>query len=314
MGLMLDILTIVLPVFAVIALGTLLKRWKLIDPGFVQQTNRLVYYVALPLLLFFKIGTADFGRNFNAPLVAGSALAVAGIFFLSYGWARLRGYPPACRGSFSQGSFRGNLAYVGLALCLNAYGEEGLTRAGILMGFLVPVLNLFAIIALLLPQKGGAERPEAGFWLRQLAYNPLILASFAGLFWSFFQLPMPAILSRSLQIATAMTLPLALIALGGSFSLARLKGDLKMALLASALKLAGLPLLALALLLAFGVGGTDLGIGLLMAGTPAATATYIMAHQMKGDAELAGSIVMISTLLSVVTYSAGLLLLRMAGL
>lgn len=314
MHLLLDILTIVLPVFLVIALGTALRRWKLIDPAFVQQTNRLVYYVALPLLLFYKIGSADFSSNFSAPLVAGSALAVVGIFFASYLWARLRGYPPESRGTFSQGSFRGNLAYVGLALALSAYGEEGLTRAGILMGFLVPVLNICAITALLLPQKKGEQTTGAAFWFRQLAYNPLILASFTGLGWSYLQLPIPEILARSLEITTGMTLPLALLALGGTFSLARLKGDLHRALLASALKLVVLPLLALALLLLFGVRGTDLGIGLLMAGTPAATATYIMAHQMKGDAELAGSIVMISTLLSIFTYSAGLLILRMTGL
>jgi len=68
------------------------------------------------------------------------------------------------------------------------------------------------------------------------------------------------------------------------------------------------------LLVLLGVTGQDLAIGVLMAGTPAATATYIMAHQMKGDAELAGSIVMMSTLLSAVTYTAALFILRTLGL
>ena len=51
-------------------------------------------------------------------------------------------------------------------------------------------------------------------------------------------------------------------------------------------------------------------IGVLIAGTPAATANYIMAQQLKGDAELAGTIVMLSTLLSAVTYTLTLLILR----
>jgi predicted permease len=51
-----------------------------------------------------------------------------------------------------------------------------------------------------------------------------------------------------------------------------------------------------------------------MAGTPAATATYIMAQQMKGDAELAGSIVILSTLASAFSYTFLLLLFKGTGL
>ncbi|WP_027716187.1 AEC family transporter [Desulfuromonas sp. TF] len=314
MSLFLEIITIVLPVFLVIALGYLLKRLGLIDSVFLHQTNRLVYYIALPLLLFYKIGTADFGTSFNGALVVGSSLAIAAGFLLSYGYASLRRYPPAARGTFSQGAFRGNLAYIGLAIVFNAYGEEGFTRAGILMGFLVPVLNFLAILALLLPHRGGDGGRSPGFWIRQIALNPLIVASFIGIFWSFFQLPLPTVLDRTLNIATGMALPLALIAIGGSFSLAKLKGDMIRAGFATAIKIVWLPLIAAALLTALNVRGMDLSIGVLMAGTPAATATYIMAHEMKGDAELAGSIVMISTLLSVFTYTAALFILRTLGL
>jgi malate permease and related proteins len=307
-----EILTIVLPVFIIISLGYGLKRSGLINADFLFQTNRIIYYIALPLLLFHSIGTADFFANFNARLILGSAGAIVVGFGLSYGWAVLRGYPPEARGTFSQGAFRGNLAYVGLAIIMNAYGEDGFTRAGILMGFLVPLLNFFAIIALVMPHQGSGAQGIA-FWVKQIFLNPLIVASFVGIAWSFLALPMPIILDRSLDIATGMALPLALLAIGGSFSLKKLKGDLVMAGLATGFKLIWLPLITAAVLAAFGVRGMELGIGVLFAATPAATANYIMAHQMKGDAELAGSIIMMSTLLSVVTYTVTLLLLRMAG-
>nr|WP_256502730.1 AEC family transporter [Desulfuromonas sp. KJ2020] len=309
-----EILTIVIPVFLVILLGYGLKRLNLIDATFLFQTNRLVYYICLPLLLFYKIGTADFFSNFNGRLVTGSALIIALGFFASYGYALIRRYPPEAAGSFSQGSFRGNLAYMGLAIVFNAYGPEGFTRAGILMGFLVPVLNFFAILALLLPHRGQDDNHGLSFWVKQIALNPLIVASFAGIAWSFFSLPLPIILDRSLDIATGMTLPLALIAIGGSFSLEKLKGDLVRAAFATGIKIVWLPLLGAFLLYGMGIRGMDLGIGVLMAGTPAATATYIMAHQMKGDAELAGSIVMMSTLMSALTYSIALFALRSLGL
>ena len=314
MALFLDIINIVLPVFSVVALGWLLRRWGLIDAAFLKQTNRLVYYVCLPLLLFYKIGTADFFTNFNGHLILGSIAAVTITFIVSYLYTVIRNYPNNARGVFSQGAFRGNIAYVGLAITLNAYGETGLTKAGILMGFLVPFLNLYAIFALLWPHRGDGEQRGASFWVRQIALNPLILASFLGIIWSFLDLPIPLVLDRSLKIATGMTLPLALLAIGGGFSVERLRGDLVKAFLASGAKLLWMPALAALLLSALGVKGMDLGIGVLIAGTPAATANYIMADQLKGDAELAGTIVMLSTLLSAVTYTLVLLILRSQGL
>ena len=275
-----DILNIVLPVFIVIALGAFLRRLELIDQTFLRQTNRLVYYVCLPLLLFYKIGTADFAANFNGSLVIATVGAVAIIFLASYMFAAMRGYAPEARGVFSQGAFRGNIAYIGLAIALNAYGDIGLTRAGILMGFLVPFLNLFAIIALLLPHRHNGDQ-QKNIWLKQLLYNPLILASFAGIIWSFLALPMPTIVDRSLNIATGMTLPLALLAIGGGFSLKKLQGDLIKAATAAFCKLVLLPLVALGLLLLLGIEGIDLGIGILIAATPAATANYIMAQDSK---------------------------------
>lgn len=311
MSQLINTIAIVLPVFLVIGLGHLLRRLKLFDAAFVQQTNRLVYVVFLPLLLFYKIGKADFASYFNGPLVMASSLAIVLAFLLTYAYTGLRCYPAPQRGSFCQGAFRGNLAYVGLAICLNAYGDDGLTRAGILMGFLVPVLNLFAILALLLPQQRLADEKGPN-WLAQIAFNPLIVASFLGIIWSYWTLPIPLIIDRALGITSGLTLPLALLAIGGSFSLQRLKGDLRLAGLSSCVKLILLPLIAAGLMLLFGVGGTDFGIGILLAGTPAATATYIMADQLKADAELAGSIVMLSTLASAFSYT--LILLLLGGL
>ena len=70
---MIDIVLIVLPVFLIIALGFSLKGTGLLNDSFIVQLNRLVYYVALPALFFYKIGTADFSASFGkAPPGPGS--------------------------------------------------------------------------------------------------------------------------------------------------------------------------------------------------------------------------------------------------
>jgi len=308
---MLNVIEIVLPVFLIIGLGYAIRRLGLVSGDFFSEVNKLVYYVCLPLLLIYKIAGADFSTSFNFRLVLATSAGVACCFAVSYLYGKWRSFPAPVHGSFCQGSFRGNLAYIGLAIVFNAYGDIGLTRAGILLGFLVPVLNIFAIFALLLPQQQQTNSREI---IKQLITNPLILASLAGLAWSYFKLPMPIILDRTLSIATGMTLPLALISIGGSFSLAKLKGDIGKAALATAMKLLFLPLITGALMLLLNVSGLDFAIGLLMAGAPTAVATYIMASQMGADGDLAGTIVMLATSFSAVSYTLLLLCLRSYGI
>lgn len=298
---MLSIIEIVLPVFLIIALGYTIRRIGLVDDTFFQQANGLVFYICLPILLFYKIGTADFNTSFNFRLVLAASLGVAGCFLIAYLYGAWRKYPAPVHGSFCQGSFRGNLAYIGLAIVYNAYGDPGLSRAGILLGFLVPVLNLFAILALVLSRQ--QQHTDYREIVKQIVLNPLILASLAGLLWSYFQLSMPTIMDRTLNIAADMTLPLALLSIGNSFSLENFKGDLGKAGLATAIKLLLLPLLSLGLMRVFGVTGLDFAIGLLMAGAPTAVATYIMASKMGADGELAGTIVVMATGLSAFSYT-----------
>jgi malate permease and related proteins len=308
---MLNVIEIVLPVFLVIGLGYGIRRIGLVDGKFFSQVNQLVYYVCLPLLLIYKIAGADFSTSFNFKLVMASSAAVACCFLIAYLYGKWRGFPAPIHGSFCQGSFRGNLAYIGLAIVFNAYGDAGLSRAGILLGFLVPVLNFFAILALLFPQQ---QRSSYTGIIKQIISNPLILASLLGILWSFFQLPMPSILDRSLNIATGMTLPLALLSIGGSFSLAKLKGDVWKAALATTMKLIVLPLITAVFMLVLNISGLDFAIGLLMAGAPTAVATYIMACQMGADGELAGTIVMMATSFSAVSYTILLLCLKSYGI
>lgn len=293
----LEVLNIVVPIFLVITLGSFIRHIGLIDQSFITQTNRLVFFICLPALLFHKIGKAEFSQHFNPSLIAGMLVCTIAIFLGAYLLAWLARFPASAKGVFAQGAFRGNLAYMGLPLVYYAYGEEGLTTAGILMGFLVPALNFFAIIALLMPQQQKQEH-SLGYWVLRVFNNPLLIASFLGIAWSYFNLGFPILLDRGLDIVTGMTLPLALIAIGADFSLNQIHGDLKRIGLATGIKIILMPLLAFAILSAFHVHGTAKAVGVLFAGAPTAATSYIMADQMDGNAELAGSIVMLSTLLS----------------
>src|SRR3990170_693769 len=172
-----DILQSVFPVFLVIAIGAAARRYRFIDEPFVQTANALVYYLLLPALLFYEVGTSNFRQAFNGPLVAGGYVATAAVFLLGFPVSRRLHLSPGERGAFIQGAFRANLAYVGLPIVFNAVGGDGLRKAGILLGFMVPLLNALAILALLIPH---AEREKGGGWdsarhiSGQIVTNPLI--------------------------------------------------------------------------------------------------------------------------------------------
>lgn len=304
-----QILLIVLPVFLVIGLGFALQRTNLFSREFTVQLNRLIFYVALPALLFHKISLANFTSSFNGRLLFGLLATMFVMFAGSYLYGVVRGYPVPRLGAFCQASFRSNVAYIGIAIVFSAYGEDGLAAAGIVIGFFVPMLNFLSVLALLLPQRNGDAKPTAGIWLQQLGLNPLILACLAGIAWSLLKLPLPTIMDRTLDIVTGMALPLALLSIGASFSMDRLKGDIQVVAMASLFKIVVMPSIAVILLMMLGLRGRELGIGFILAGAPTAAAAFVMAQQLNNDAELSGSIIMVSTLFSLVTYTGGLYLL-----
>jgi len=314
MNLFLETLLIVLPVFLVIGFGYSLKFTTLLDDVFLKQLNKLVYFVALPALLFHKIATADFSSTFNPYLLFGLIVSILFVFGVTYVYSGLRNYSPAERGAFCQGAFRGNVSYIGLAISFNAYGEEGFAISGVLIGFIIPLINFLSVIAMLLPQQDSNHRIGKAFWGYQFLFNPLIIASLLAIIWSYLSIPVPLVLDRSLDIITGMSLPLALVAIGASFSLKNLRGELRKAVLSSILKAVVTPLLAALVLLLLGVDGVELACGVILAATPTATAAYIMAQQLNSDSEMTGTIIMLTTLFSVFTYTLILYLLKFFGM
>jgi len=314
MNVLIDTLLIVLPVFLVIGLGFGLRFTTLVDKQFLRQINKLVYFVALPVLLFHEISAADFSTTFNPSLLLGLTVSTLLVFGLTYFYASIRNYSAQVRGAFCQGAFRGNVAYVGLAISFSAYGEEGFAISGVLIGFIIPLINFLSVLAMLLPQQKSSHRIGTAFWAYQFLFNPLIIASFIGIAWSYLALPIPQVIDRSLNILTGMSLPLALIAIGASFSLKPLRGEFTVALVISGVKLVAAPALATLLLVLLGVRGVELASGVILAAAPTATAAYIMAQQLNSDAELTGTIIMMTTLASIVTYTLIIYLLKISGI
>lgn len=297
---MFEILSIILPVFLIILTGNLLMKMKLFNSEFVAAANQSVYYVFLPLLMFYNIAASDFEQVFSPAniliMISVTIIVFAGGFLV----ARLCKLPGGMRGTFVMNSFRSNLAYIGLPVCFYAFGEHGLAVAIILMGFASPVINILAVLSMVL---GNLKSFNYRMLLKETMGNPLIIACIIGILFSVFKLPLPLFIDRTLDTITGISLPLALLCIGATTSFTQLRGSAAAIGISGILKLVIMPLLGL-----LGVYATGLSVGIteqamiILLACPTATASYIFASTMKGDPELASGTIMATTMASIVTF------------
>jgi len=295
------------PVFALILLGVILKQRGLTDARFLAATDRLIYYIFFPAMLFWKIGTADQHHAAQAvPLFLAAACAVAVVYVLSalYIWALK--VPAFQAGAFSQSCYRFN-TYVGMAVILSRLGESGVAQFGILIGGVIPLINLLAIATLTwFSGQPSHWRARLRLTVRAMLTNPLVIGCAAGLLYARWVNTLPAFVENTLRLGVSVTLPLALISVGGSLTLGSLKSHSTLATVGAVFKLALLPLAGYGFLRIFGVTGTDWAVGLIFFALPTSTAIYVLSSQLGSDTDLAAAAVVVSTALSSLSLSAAL--------
>ena len=289
------------PVLLLLVLGRVLRATGPLDAHFVARANALVFNVALPALLFFSIAGGPLGAAFDPRL---TSVGLLGTFVL-IGLLLLVGrtLPADQRGVFVQGAYRGNLAILGIALAVATYGPDVLPLVGLYIAVVTTVYNVVAVWVL---DSNGA--------VRQVLRNPILLGIAAGAAASLLGLPVPLVLERTGDYLAAMALPIALLCIGATLDASSLAAHGRAIALATLFKLVVSPALFVALGLAAGLEGERLGVLFLLAASPTASASYVMARQMTAHGALAAEIIAVTTALGVFSYTTGLALLRGLGL
>ncbi|MCP5277799.1 MAG: AEC family transporter [Thiobacillus sp.] len=298
------------PIFVVLMLGIALARVGLITDAFVDAGTRLVFNVTLPSLLFISISKTNLGQTAIIALIGYGLAGTLAVYLLLEVLARYLVRPGTDRGVVVQGAFRSNMAIVGLAYCVNAYGEAGLAAASLYLGFVTILLNILSVITL------NRSLDRHGSWrdtLRSIVRNPLIISILLALPVAWTHLSLPAVLLKTGEYFAQMTLPLALLCTGASLSLAHLRQEPRNALYATLGKLLLVPALLTGGGFFLGFRGMDLGILFLLSSSPTAAASYVMARAMGGNAGLAANIIVLTTLGSILITSLGIMLLRGQG-
>ncbi len=303
----------VAPVFLVVFIGRLMARIGFMDDTFVTKANALVFNLAMPALVFLKISAADFTRIFNPGVI----LMVCGLTFLVFlsSWVIATVFikEPHKQGPFIQGSFRSNIAIIGLALAINMFSDDGVTSVVILLAFLMPIYNVLSVFALTIPVK-KENNLTPGHIIVQLITNPLIIAVMAALPFSLLNIHVEGIAHRTISYVAQMTLPVALLCIGASLDYGRMKHTFIAAMAASVTKIIIVPAIAMLIAIMMGLRGETLGAVFLVFACPTAISSFIMAKAMDNDGDLAAQIVLLTTTGAMVTIAGGVFIMKTAGL
>jgi len=296
------------PVFALLLFGHLLKRVGLTHDTFLKTADKLIYYIFFPALLFWKIGAAASDQSGDPGLYKAVVCAVIGVYVLSSLYIKVFRVPAFQAGSFSQSCYRFN-TYIGMAVILNALGEEGARQFSILIGLIIPIINVLAVSILSWYSEKKESLPQrVRLTARALISNPLIIACLAGIvYWKWIG-GFPIFIDNTFRLAAFVTLPLALFSIGGTLTLGGMKNHFKLSLVACVFKLILLPVSGYLFLKIFHATGISFKVGMIYFALPTSTALYILSSQLSSDTQLASAAIALSTILSFFSLSVALLI------
>ena len=330
-------LNAVVPLILLMSLGFILKYKKVFSEDFFNGIDKIVFYLALPVYIFNEVSNAEIDEVFDVKLAVYGICGITISFILLMIIAPLvmRKNHSYSTGALIQGIYRANFALLGVPLAGNLFGSAGSASAAMAMVFAVPLFNIFGVVALAVhsPDEYG-EQNQTQPKTKKVSFkkifinvlkNPLIIGVMLGIPFMFFDI-IPVMIQRSINYISGMSTPLALIGLGAGFNMANFlrfkentnenKGKIKIpiSLTAAFLRVIVMPLIFVTAAVLLGFRDAGLIVIFVLFGTPTAVGSYILAKNMNGDYELAGEIVVLTTLMCPATIFIGSFILRTLGL
>lgn len=307
------VLESLVPLFLLLALGHVLLRVGLVPAEGWVGLERVLYYAAFPALIFTSLARAKLAGGLAGGLVvtllAAQATVTAIVVLLRpIVIGRLGESRPAFT-SLVQGTVRWN-ALVALAIVGALWGPSGVSLAAFGLAALIPVANLVSVSALAVDGDGREAATSGGLarqLLGQLLRNPLIIAVFSGLAVSLSGLPLPRVAGTALDWLGQASIATGVLVVGAGIDPKAVRPG-PLVLLSLVLKLALMPGLMFLYGRLVGLDPLALGVAVICGASPAASAAYVLARRMGGDAPLMARIVATQTVAAVVTLPLAVLL------
>jgi len=307
----------VVPILLIVLFGKLLSKTSLLSEKFYSDSERLVFKAALPAMLFMEITKADLKTVFDVKYILFCVIGIFLTFLIPCLIVPLFIKGNDSRGAFVQGVYRSNFAILGITLAENMFGDSGTQQIAVVMPFAIMLFNIFAvtILSIYAPKEENIKFKDViKKIILNIVKNPLIISIVLAFPFLIFSIELPAFLTKSVTYISNLTTPLALISLGAGFKFETVKEKFPMALTASIIKTVVLPLALVFAAVLLGYRNEQLGVVFILFGGPTAVTSYIMAKNMKSDYELAGFILILTTIMCSFTLFVGVFILKSTGL
>ena len=318
-NIILEVIGVTLPIFAVVAIGFFIRRKGFIKAEHVPVLNKLTYNLGLSALVFRVIAGSKFSDIVDASLlkvVYSTYFLFLLVIFFSFYFARLNG---GLKGAIIVSSYRNNMAFIGMPVLLYAFGSLAAAKAGIVIAALLP-LNIISTALFLQFINAGSgtggnntsARLSALSILKAIFTDPVIIAVIAGLLISYFNIGIPDPVDNLFEILASIAVPLALLSIGAAFKFSHIKENVRFLSVLNILKLLVFPGIALLLsLYVFRIAEFDRNIIVILFATPVAVATYIQAARYRTDHDFISSAIITTTIVSALTLSIWLFILKL---
>jgi malonate transporter len=303
---MIDVLNLALPFFGLIFIGFACGKIKQIPDTALAWMNFFIVYVALPALFYRILAQTPLEQLAQVDFIFATTLSTFWAFAVSFaiGMAVRRGQIAQSTIAGLAGGY-GNIGYMGPGLALATLGPQAAVPVALIFCF--DTLLLFTIVPFLMalakPRQisVGATAIEV---VKRIATNPLVIATTVGFLSAAVHFQPPVALDRLMQFLQNAAAPCALFTLGVTVALRPLQKMPWEVPFTTALKLFLHPVFMFLLLSLFGpFDQTWVYTAVLMAALPPALNVFVFARQYDTWVEQASSAVLVGTLVSVVTLT-----------
>lgn len=289
------ILLVLWPLFALIAMGFVLRRSTIFATDFWPSAEKLNYFILFPALLINSLASAPLD-NPKLPYLGSAILCVSTISSLLVLLSKYLFKITVPRfGAHIQGITRFN-TYLGLAIIADLFGKEGIAVAAVIMAILVPSCNVIAVLSL-----SSGQRVSVKQILLPIIKNPLIISCVIGVLLNLLPIGLPFGSDQFLKLLAAASLPLGLICIGAALQTSTLRNEFKPIMVSTLLRLLCMPVLAAMIARLFSLPSLETILLVIFFAIPTAPTAYILTRQLHGDSQLMAGIITLQTVAAVFT-------------
>lgn len=304
-------LNVVIPLFLVMLAGYTARRVGLINDGGIGATNRLLFWIFLPVLLFVSVYETDLAEAFGFSLILYTVLFTTFIFVSGMILVpRFEKERSRC-GVIIQALIRGNEVYFGFPVIVSLIGAQYLGSMSIVIVFAVILFNTYSIIALEFFRGVKVNVKEL---IYNVLKNPMILATAAAVLLNILGIPIPFMVMAGIKSLSLVATPFALFVLGASFNFVSTKEYVKEIVWVSILRLLVMPGIVVLTTMWMGFSTADTVILFVTFGVPTAVAGYSMAREMNADYELASQFVVFTSAFAILSIFLWTVLFQYVGI